>query len=83
MDVDKLKSRQLYRCGNCPCNRVRDVVEFQVQEDAGAQATEPFHGSRPLGREQLGANLEHTGQIGHLASQPNGCFQALKVERDD
>ena len=36
-------------CGDRASDRSRNIVEFQVEEDSGAEARESFDGSRTLG----------------------------------
>ena len=64
--IHKLHAGHRGRRKNRTCDRIRDVVEFQIQKDAGTQRGNFFHRRGPRGRKQLVADLEHTYEIADL-----------------
>ncbi len=64
--VHKLHAGHRHARQNRAGNGVRDVVEFQVKEDAGAECGYFAHRLRTRRREQLAADLEHADKIGNL-----------------
>ena len=47
------------RGGNSTRHRVRNVVEFQVEEDIKTKARELLNSARAFGGEKLAADFEH------------------------
>jgi hypothetical protein len=45
-------------CGDRASNRSRNIVEFQVEEDAGREVCQSLDGSRSFGGKQLAAYFE-------------------------
>ena len=66
MHIDELHSRHRRGGQHRAGNRIRDIVEFQVEEDAGAQGRDFFDGGRTRSRKKLVADLEHAHKIGNL-----------------
>jgi hypothetical protein len=63
--------------------RIRNVVEFQIQEYARPERCNLLHCARPRRRKQLAADLEHTDQVRHLLGKLQGGRQRVKIERYD
>jgi hypothetical protein len=58
MHINQLHPGQLRRGGNCPCDSVGNVVEFQIEENVKAEARELFNRPRAFGRKELQPNLK-------------------------
>lgn len=65
------------------CDRVRNVVEFQIEEDAKTKARKHLHGLRAFGCKELAADFEIANNpFQFLRQGPRGA-QAGDVEGDD
>jgi len=74
---------QIRRRRHSSRHRVRDIVEFQVEEDLKAKARKPVNGSRAFRRVKLAADFQHPGRAAQPPGQSHGRAQAVVVERDD
>jgi hypothetical protein len=64
-------------------NRVRNVMEFQVEENFGASGCELLNCTWAFGGEELASNFEELGDTLKPPGQPHGWPQAVKIQRDD
>jgi hypothetical protein len=65
------------------CNRIRDVVKLQVEENIGAKTRELSNSLRALGGEELFANFEKAGDAAELAHQSASQPQAVNIQGND
>ena len=72
MHVDKLHAVHRGRGENSSSHCVWNVVEFQVEENAGAERRDFFNPSRSSGGKQLIANFEQAHEIRHLLRKLHG-----------
>src|ERR1700739_928330 len=80
MHVEKLHSR--HGCGreHRTCDSVRNIVEFQVQENAIAECGNLFHCFRPSAGKKLAADLEHANKVRDILGELQRRGQRIKVE---
>jgi len=83
MQSKELHARELRRSSHSSGNCIRDVVEFQVEEDSSAQGRKHLDCLRALGGEECAADLEQISHAAQLPCQLEGWPQAVDVERDD
>jgi len=65
------------------CHGIRNVVEFQVEEDFAAGADEVAYGARSFGDEELLADLEGGGALADGADDALGVRDGRHVQGDD
>lgn len=71
-------------CGpNRAPNRVRNVVEFQIEEDAKTKARKHFDGLRAFGCKELAADFEIANDPFQFRRQGPRGAQAGNIEGDD
>ncbi len=81
--VDELHSAQRRRGEHGAGNGVRNVVEFQVEKNAGAERCDFFNGGGTRSRKELVADLEHTDKIGDLLCEFQRSGERIKIKRDN
>jgi hypothetical protein len=64
-------------------NGVRDVVKFQIEEDAGTGRANALHDVRPGGNEQFLADLERADGGRDLFRKFQGQFRGGHIQRND
>lgn len=69
--------------GDCACDRVGNIVEFQIEEDAGSESGEPFDRSPAFSRKQLTAYFKKACHAPEPARQKEGRPQAIYIQGDD
>jgi len=75
--------RQVCGGANGSSHRIRDVVEFQVEEDFKAKARELLNGSRAFGSKELAADFEKGGGPADSTRHSEGWLQAIVIQGDD
>ena len=66
-----------------PGDRVRNVVEFQVEENLGAGGCELMNCAGAFGSEEFASNFQKVGDSLKPPGQPQGWPQAVSIQRDD
>jgi hypothetical protein len=83
MNVHHAHARKV--CGSCyrACDRIRNVVILQIEENIGAKTRQLSNSLRALGGEELFANLEKVGDAAELARQSASQPQAVNIQGND
>jgi hypothetical protein len=83
MERKHLHAREFRRGNHSTGHGVRNVVEFQVEEDRNAKARKLSDGLRAFGGKECAADFEEVSHAAQLPSQLEGWPQAVNVQRDD
>jgi len=59
--------RKLHRDGDSLSHRIRNVMEFQIEENIGAGARELLNGSRTFGSKKLATDFEESDRSAKLS----------------
>ena len=62
---------------------IRDIVEFEIEENAGAEFTDPAHGFGTCSGEELTADFEHADEVCDLFGKSQGRCQRIKIQSYD
>jgi hypothetical protein len=62
---------------------VRNIVEFQVEDNLGASGSERSNSAGSFGGEELASNFEEVCDTLEPPGQPHGWPQAVNIQRDD
>jgi hypothetical protein len=80
---EKTDSGQVSSSRNCTRYGVRNVVEFQIEEDIKTKARELLNGARAFGGEKLAPDFENPRDPSELAGQINCRSKMFKIQSDD
>lgn len=69
--------------GNGAGYGIRNIVEFQVEEDLIAEGGNTVNRVRPFGSVKLAANFEKSRRAPQLPAKSQGGAQAVVIGRDD
>jgi hypothetical protein len=83
MNVQHAHTRKVGCGGHRACNRIRNVVKLQVEENISAQTRQLSNSLRALGCEELLADFEKPSYAAKLPRQGVGRPQAVNIQGND
>jgi hypothetical protein len=83
MNIDQADAGQSHYGLDSPGDSVRYVMEFQVQEDAETDGSQPLDRSRSLGSKELAAQLNSANDSFKSTRQQQTAAEAVDINCND